>query len=275
MNNYFEGWYFKHQNGDKTLSLIPGRANDETFIQVITQDKSYHVRYPLSAYKKHDIVSVGNSTFSLDGIAIDINSDKLTLKGQISYKGIIPIQSDIMGPFRFLPMQCRHGVHSMRHRLFGTLTLNGGQLDFSGGKGYIESDKGRSFPKSYTWIQCNDLEGDTSVMVSIAHIPFAGTWFWGCIGVVWFKGKEYRLATYKGVRVRHRSKTYIELTQGPYRLKINISPHKGHNLLAPKKGMMSQVIRESASIKAQFQFEKDSKVLFKEASDHASFEHVE
>ena len=60
-----------------------------------------------------------------------------------------------MGPFRFLPgMECSHGVISMGHALEGTLTLNGAVLDFAGGTGYVETDRGRSFPSAYLWTQC-------------------------------------------------------------------------------------------------------------------------
>jgi tocopherol cyclase len=55
----------------------------------------------------------------------------------------------------------------------GRVLLNGRELNFTGGKGYIEGDSGRSFPKSYTWVQCNDFTVECSIMVSVVHIPFA------------------------------------------------------------------------------------------------------
>ena len=55
----------------------------------------------------------------------------------------------------FLPgMECSHGVISMTHALEGALSINGRTLDFTGGTGYIETDRGRSFPHAYLWAQC-------------------------------------------------------------------------------------------------------------------------
>lgn len=72
-----------------------------------------------------------------------------------------PLRSDIMGPFRFLPgMECSHGVISMGHSLEGKLDLNGKRIDFSGGTGYVETDRGRSFPSAYLWTQCTVRQPD-------------------------------------------------------------------------------------------------------------------
>ena len=51
-----------------------------------------------------------------------------------------------MGPFSFVPlMECYHGILSMNHSLKGTLSFQGENLLFTGGKGYIEKDWGHSF----------------------------------------------------------------------------------------------------------------------------------
>ena len=72
-------------------------------------------------------------------------------------------RSDIMGSFRFFAgMQCAHGVVSMEHSLSGTLELNGRQLEFSDRTGYIETDRGRSFPSEYLWTQCTWKGGEGS-----------------------------------------------------------------------------------------------------------------
>ncbi|MCA5964668.1 hypothetical protein LC724_36470 [Blautia sp. RD014234] len=59
----------------------------------------------------------------------------------------------------------------MHHSLRGGLTVNGRKISMTGGRGYIETDKGRSFPKSYLWTQCGYGER-SSVMLSVADIPF-------------------------------------------------------------------------------------------------------
>jgi len=268
----FEGWYYKHHANGKSLALIPGRASDGAFVMAITDDRSYHIPYPLIDYHKSDILKVGGNSFSPDGISLDIHHPELTLTGEIAYTDLTPIHGDIMGPFRFFPMECSHGIVSMNHNLCGAVTLNGEMQDFAGGKGYIESDSGRSFPEKYTWVQCNDFKQGCSIMVSVAKIPFYGLKFWGCICVVWLNGREYRLATYKGVKILHCKPDAIALKQGKYRLDITINPHTGHQLPAPRLGKMNHIIRESVSCSARFRFFEGENCLFDEASSCVGYE---
>ena len=181
MSGRFEGWYCKHQahdNPGKSLAVIPGREANNAFVLVITHDKSYHISYPLSEYQKYGTcITVGGNTFSHAGISLDIRRPELCLTGDIMYTGLTPINGDIMGSFRFFPMECRHGIISMNHFLSGVVFLDGEAYDFSGGKGYIESDSGRSFPKWYTWVHCNAFEADCSIVASVARIPFYGLRF--------------------------------------------------------------------------------------------------
>ncbi|MDP4117699.1 MAG: hypothetical protein Q8873_00700 [Bacillota bacterium] len=145
----FEGWYFKLQKDDNLIAFIPGRCRDNAFIQVVTCDKSYNFNYPLSEYRKREIINVGNNKFSMDGMKVNIGN---LIKANIKYNNITPIKYDIMGPFKYLPMQCRHSVISMRHDLTGSVTVDGRTIDLTGGIGYIEADSGNSFPKSYLWL---------------------------------------------------------------------------------------------------------------------------
>jgi hypothetical protein len=274
LNNRFEGWYFKHQKDGRTLSLIAGRSRDKAFIQVVTDERSYNIDYPLQDYKKEERLTIAGNVFAKDGIRLDIQADGLTLKGMICYDRLLPLRSDIMGPFRFFPMECRHEVISMSHALSGAVMFNGLEWDFTGGKGYIEGDSGRSFPESYTWLQCNDFEADCSVMVSIARIPFAGLKFWGCLAVVMLGGREYRLATYRGARIAYLGPERLELAQGDYRLVAEIAGTNGYRLHAPQQGAMSRIIHEEPSCRARFYFTRGSKVLLDETSAHASHEFV-
>jgi len=275
----FEGWYFKHQintaGSEKSLAIIPGRSDDSAFILIITNKKSYHISYPLSEYEKCDSnIRVGENIFSPNGILINIQKPEISLTGEILYTSLTPINGDIMGPFRFFPMECRHGINSMNHSLKGAVIFDGETQDFTGGKGYIESDSGRSFPTDYTWVQCNAFETDCSIMASVARIPFYGLRFWGCICVVWLNGREYRLATYRGVKIQHCERGIIELKQGKFRLCIAIDEHAGQVLPAPNSGKMSRFIHETLSCPAQFQFMEGSHCLFAGKSDYASYEYM-
>ena len=254
------------------MALIPGRAADSAFVQVVTNNRAYNIQYPLSEYRGGDILRVAGNTFSPFGIALDIRHPDLTLTGEIKYDNLAPINGDIMGPFRFFPMECRHAVISMRHSLLGAVELNGEIQDFSGGVGYIESDSGRSFPQSYTWVQCNDFREDCSIMSAVAKIPFYGLKFWGCICVVWLNGREYRLATYNGVKIRRCEPGAIQLERGKYKLTATIDMDSGHMLPAPRFGKMSRMICESLSIPARFRFTEKDRVLF-DGKGHTSYEY--
>ncbi|MHB1154286.1 MAG: tocopherol cyclase family protein [Eubacteriales bacterium] len=259
---YFEGYYYKHQVGNQTISFITVHASDESFIQVITNTESFRVPY------------TKNNLFSSKGIKIDINEPNLNVKGKISYKETVPISYDIMGPFRYFPMECRHSIISMYHKLIGNIKINNELIDFTGGVGYIEKDSGRSFPKSYTWVQCNDFPVKASVMAAVSDIPFYGILFKGCICVIWFDNIEYRMATYLGVKILVSKENQLILLQGNLLLQIDITGQKGQKLFAPENGLMTRIIHESASTKARFRFHKDNKLIFDFVSNNCSYEFV-
>jgi len=270
---YFEGWYFKHQAGGKTLSIIPGKATDGAFIHIVTDEHSYYITFPLSDYHNDFTLTIGNNVFSKSGIILDIDTPEVKLIGEITYNNLTPINGDIMGPFRFFPMECRHGIISMQHTLKGGVQLGSETYNFDNGKGYIESDSGQSFPGSYTWVHCNDFKENCSITAAIAKIPFYGLKFWGCICVVMLDGKEYRLATYKGVKIVTFKPGMIELKQGRYRLTIQVHSEGGHTLPAPRYGKMDHAILEDISCPATFKFTKGKQVLFEGSSEQASYEY--
>lgn len=273
--NYFEGWYYRHQSLNHTLAIIPGRAKDGAFVQIITDKRSYNIPYPLKQYSLcKGGLYIGNNAFTPGGININILSRELTLHGQLYYSKLTPIHGDIMGPFRFFPMECRHGVISMRHKLSGCVELNGETLDFAEGIGYIESDRGRSFPKSYTWVHANFPRRDCSVMVSVAEIPFMGLSFKGCICVIHLEGREYRLATYNGVKILRCEHNALSLLQKRYRLDISADKKEAYALNAPQSGAMSRVIHETPSCAAHFRFIYDETVLFEGENKQTAYEYA-
>ncbi|MDE6743905.1 MAG: tocopherol cyclase family protein [Lachnospiraceae bacterium] len=261
MNQFFQGYYFKHQKGAETLCVITGWSDSNRFIQIITQNGSWQTS-----------LTKGNH-FSKQGIILDIHTPELSLTGRISYHDLSPIRYDIMGPFQILPMECRHGIISMNHRLKGRVILNGKSIDFTGGKGYIEKDSGCSFPSSYAWVQANDFREDCSIMAAVAEIPVCGLTFRGCISVIHYKNREYRFATYLEVQILSCTKETIILKQGSYQLHIRIGVKNGHYLSAPKKGKMSRKIIESASCPAEYVLYKGNIQIFHLFSYHTSFEY--
>ena len=266
----FEGWYFKHQKGDAMVAFIPGRAQSGAFVQMISPKGSR--QFAISH------LSVRGGVLRADGCRFSRRGCRIRLPGvhgEIRYGPFSPLGSDIMGPFRFFPMECRHGVLSMAHALRGSVTVGGHLYDFDGGLGYAETDSGTSFPRSYLWMQCNDFPEPCSLMVAIARIPFGGLAFRGCICAILYRGKEYRLATYRGVRVRTFSPQHIRLSQGSLTLDLDIAPARaGHPLRAPERGKMSHTIRESCNVHLRAKLTQRGKTVFDLQSEHGVYEFV-
>lgn len=282
--SFFEGWYFKHQSKDGSIAFIPGIniSKDGTkysFIQVITKDKSYNINYDFKDFSISQdklTIKIKDNIFSTKGVILNIRNKNIIIKGRLVYSDITPLKSDIMGPFAYFPfMECVHGVLSLNHKVNGSLFINNEEVKFIDAKGYIEKDSGKSFPKTYLWIQCNDFKiEDTSIMVSIADIPFLGFEFKGCIAVVYYKGKEYRLATYNGVKLISYDENGLIIKRGKYRLEINIKNLSPQSLLAPNGGDMIRTIYENIACSARFKFYKDKNLIFDLESSNTSFEYV-
>lgn len=242
---------------------------------MITNDKSYYFTYPTADCEYGETIKISSSLFSQNGVLIHIEKNGILIRGEIKYTDLTPIQYDIMGPFRYLPMQCRHKITSLHHRLDGILTINDETIDFTGGVGYIEGDSGTSFPKNYVWVQCNDFPEKACITAAVADIPFVGLHFRGCVCIVYIHGIEYRLATYRGVKICVCVKNKIVLKQGNFCLEIDIGEGQNHRLIAPVKGDMVREIHERIVCGAQFRFINDRKVMFEQYSENASFEYVE
>lgn len=281
---YFEGWYLKHQSkGDGSLALIPALHIDRggrrsASLQVMTDRRAWWLEYPDTAFQaapQEFQIQLGNSAFTQREIRLNVEQDGLSLHGALRYGPFTPLQSDIMGPFRFLPeMECSHGVISMGHSLEGMMVLNGKQMDFSGGTGYIETDRGRSFPSAYLWTQCAWKEPEPgSLMLSIATIPLAVGHFTGCICAVLHKGREYRLATYRGARVETWSRNGAVIRQGRYRLSVELLEEHGCPLRAPAEGGMGRTIRESLCARLRYRFWFGEELLLEHTDRRASFEY--
>ena len=83
-----------------------------------------------------------------------------------------PYAPTIMGPFSYVSMECVHSIISLRHTVSGTIRLNNRCFQIHG-SGYMEKDRGTSFPSAYAWFQSNNCEDTASCFFfSLAHIPF-------------------------------------------------------------------------------------------------------
>lgn len=279
MRNYFCGWYFKCQSGTKTLALIPAFHRSDTgnscSLQVITDSGAWNVVFPYEQFQKEKKgfqIRIGGNTFGTEGIRLSLDTPEISADGAVSFGAFSPIRYDIMGPFRYVPfLECRHSVVSMQHTVNGHFCINGTNYDLKDAVGYIEGDRGRSFPAGYLWTQCCFPEG--SLMLSIADIPIGPVRFTGIIGVIHWQGQEYRLATYLGAKAQKISPEEIVVRQGKTVFTVTPAEFRAHPLQAPVQGNMSRIIRESAACRATYRFEKNGCVLFAKESERASLEY--
>ena len=245
-------------------------------LQVITEDNAWWLEYSASSFTATPDslrIQIGGNSFSEDGLLLDIEQEGLSLHGRVTFGPFRFLKSDIMGPFRWLGnMECAHSVISMRHFLQGQIELNGCVLDLSGGTGYIEADRGRSFSLAYLWTQCF-WEG-CSLMLSIAAIPFGKLHFTGCICAIVINGQEYRIATYRGARIQRWSSKGTVLVQGKHRLEVQLLNQKAQPLRAPCDGNMNRTIHESLCAKVRYRFWRDGELLIDHTDIHAGFEYA-
>lgn len=277
---YFEGWYFKCQTqaGD-AIAVIPALhiesgGQESASIQVIFGNGSWWVEFAASRFHAAEDrlqIEIGGNVFSGSGMSLNLKQEGFSLCGRVDFGPLLPLKSDIMGPFRFLAdMECAHDVISMRHPVRGQLILNGAVYSFGGGTGYIETDRGRSFPSAYLWTQC--LWQESSLMLSIAAIPLGRLRFTGCICAIVHHGKEYRLATYRGAGTESWSGRGAVVRQGKYRLEVTLLEDKSQPLLAPADGVMGRTVHESIHAKTRYRFWAGQTLLFDHTDCRASFE---
>jgi hypothetical protein len=269
--HYFEGWYFKHvdMTEQNIVCIIPGVSIEENetkshaFIQIIDGStyKTYYVRYDMEAFsfsKEHFQIRIAENVFSDKGIDLNIEAEDIKLQGKLTYSKSIGWPSGIaspnsMGWYAYIPiMECYHGVLSMQHEIEGRIKLNDRVIRFDKGVGYMEKDWGTSFPSAWIWLQSNhfDIE-NTSLMLSIAKIPWRQKSFIGFIIGLWHENKLYRFTTYTGAKIDYLKlndkEGRIKVSDKSYDLFIEAQQGSSGSLQAPIKGAMTGNVMESIS----------------------------
>lgn len=282
MRNFFKGWYFKIQSQKYSIALIPSFSadaggNKSASIQIVTADFSDCAIFDFGDYVRagKDLppdIRIGNSEFSPRYVKLNFNTKSHSVKGELFFGPLARPRFDIMGPFSLVPfMECRHRVYSMLHSVYGSISVDGVNHDFSDSIGYIEGDEGRSFPKEYLWTQY--ISKELSIMLSVAEIPLAGARFTGIIGFIYEGGREIRLATYLGARAEFIGQGKAVIRQGNYTFTAEMLSKGSLPLYAPLCGSMSRFIRENISCSAQYDFRKGDSLIFKKTTDRTGFEY--
>ena len=297
---FFEGWYFKVVDATerRSFAFIPGiflsddPARHHAFIQVLDGQRgtsSYHT-FDSAAFRAPERVfdvGIGPNHFSANRLRLDLSGPERRVVGDLYFPATAPwpvtlAAPGIMGPFAWAPaMECYHGVVSLDHGIAGSLEIDGELIDFTGGRGYIEKDWGRSFPDAWIWCQTNHF-GSPGICLtgSIATIPWLGRSFPGFIVGLWHDGRLYRFATYTRARTVSLSLAGDELNwhieDARYRLEIGARRAAGSPLQAPTTAEMGRRIAEtlSATVAVRLSELRTGSTVYEGVGRHAGLEIV-
>ena len=294
---FFEGWYFKLVDRDERhrFAIIPGvflhsdPKAQHAFIQILDGNvgaSRYH-RFPFSEFEAEADsfdIRIGGSRMSSRGMTLEIDQDGHSLCGNLSFKNTKPwpislASPGIMGWYSWVPfMECYHGVLSLDHEIEGSLEVNGRTIDFSGGRGYIEKDWGKSFPHAHVWMQSNHFKSPaTSLTASVAIIPWIRTSFPGFIVGLLLNGRLYRFATYTGAKTTHleildRSISWT-MRDKNHTLTLHATRSQGGLLHSPTVTEMTNRLLESLTSTVEVSLTTaDGKPLFSGAGRNAGLE---
>lgn len=300
---FFEGWYFKivDNTEEHIYAVIPGvffgadPSHTHAFVQVLDARRgntTYHP-YPASDFHARTDgvfdIRIGANRFTSEGFTLSIDGPERRVRGELSFPALKPwpvtLRSPgIMGWYAWTPfMQCYHGVISMDHPIVGGLTINNRKIDFSGGRGYLEKDWGRSFPSSWIWLQSNHFrEPDTSLTASVAIIPWIRGAFPGFIIGFWHQEKLYRFATYTRAWIEELAVDKERVTwvvrDKQYRLEMSVTHAPGGMLYAPTATGMKRRIPETLNATAEMRLSAldnpHPRTLFEGSGRHTGMEMV-
>jgi len=293
---YFEGWYYKFadKNEKNIGALIPGVSfdkegkNPHCFIQFLDDSGilSHYFPYDIKQFtysSSKPEIKIGDSFFSPARVEVNIDDKASTIKGSLNFKDITPwpvsfFSPGAMGWYAFVPlMECYHGVLSFDHLIQGQIAFNGKSVDFSGGRGYIEKDWGRSFPGYHIWIQTNHFAvPGTSLMVSIANVPWLGKSFDGFLIGLWHDGHLYKFTTYSGAAITafqyDQEKLLINAQSGRYCLEIEVNYQAGAELRVPVLGEMQGRLSESLAAETKVRLKNMGSLIFTGTGRHTGLE---
>ncbi len=299
---YFEGWYFKCISADRrhAIAVIPGMAiapdgRRSAFIQVINavSGQTWYHHYPYDAFQSpadRFEIRIAENTFGRNGMTLAVDQPEGRLAGSLRFTDVQPFPSTwhspgIMGPFSFVPfMECYHAIIHLYHELHGMIELDGETLEFTGGVGYIEKDYGRSFPRTYLWLQASHFRtpdgGNACFVFSRASIPWLGCSFPGFFAYLTdFRGIHVRFATYNRSKLTRwtvdpAARTCAGELAGPAgTLAFAAEMDGGGRLRAPVDGLMDREIIESITAAVSVRLtDRHGRVTFDGTSSEAGME---
>ncbi|MBR3786626.1 MAG: hypothetical protein IKJ77_09485 [Firmicutes bacterium] len=206
---YFESWYFREQAGDFTCAFTVLIDYDEEgrmtgHLDVAIPDGQRHLDYahPVNMNLRGSLFLVlDKNVFTEACIHLDIDEPDLTIKGDIYF------DRDFGG----CRVGLRRNIWAMEQVLSGELTVNGREISFDGGKGYLEETRGlaSAAPADTFRTQCNWF-GDRSFRI------LCGADGDRCFAVIDQDGYPIRLAWWKGAKLEYLTRAGFRMRQRSY-----------------------------------------------------------
>lgn len=298
--NFFEGWYFKivDKKNDYKLAIIPGiyygndKRDHHCFIQVVNGNKYdfNYLSYDIDDFKYNNSefrVCINSNIFTLKNINLYIHCNNLNLNGNLIFKNVVKWPDSIINPgsmgfYNYLKfMEFYSQVCILNGSIIGDLNINGVNINFTGGKIYIEKKWGKSFPKSWLCIQSNSFKSrKASVSCSIGYIPFPIKNSTGFIIGVTLENDFYSFTTINHSKINIQNfGDNIILTVTKKNVKLTIKTFTNENdfliLKAPNKGCMNSTIKETINGKVYMILEdtKLNKKIFEDIGVSARVEY--
>lgn len=271
-NNFFEGWYFKivDKNNENQFAFIPGISkspkgnHNHSFIQVLNSKASIYKYNKFSEdnfhfNNKNFKIKVDKSIFSLDYIKLNISNKNSVIKGKLKFNNIIKWPDSIINPgsmgfYNYLWfMECYAQVCILDGDIEGSLSIDGTLIDFTSGKIYIEKNWGKSFPKSWIWIQSNCFSDKrATITASIATIPFPIKDFRGFLIGVTVDDYFYAFTSINGSKINittHEHDVIIIASNNKFKLTLKTFSNINSYMLCkgPVNGKMVPLVNETLS----------------------------
>jgi len=295
---YFEGWYVKisDEKQDFTLSLIPGVAlfsENECFVQYNLYHKgktmSGKITFPVQDFdviEEPYTILMPLFVLSEEGVKAHLTDDTADILIDLTFGEFLPLKQSvyspsIMGPLEYLNVPCYHDIVSMRHEVRGKVIINDEKINLDKGSGYLEKDRGSSFPSQYVWMQCSGFNEsrESSLFLSVAEVPLSVFRAKGAIAVFHDGRTEYRFATYLGTRAEvtmddDRAGYTVKLTDRTKSLTAEVSLKDAAALIAPTDSGMDHTIKETVKAEVKVTFKEKNKAPLYLTSKHGAAEAV-
>ena len=260
-SEFFEGWYYKFENEHHhAFALIVGVSigtmEKTAFIQFVDGQthKTLYFKFDFEQFlseRKAFSLQLGKNSFTKNHVYLDLPS----LKGELFFSDHVSWQKsilapNIMGPLSYFPfLECNHSIVSLSNTVKGEINLEGRTHAFQTGKGYIEKDWGRSFPKAHIWLQSSHFSsGSATVSVAIARMKILGKEVLGYAASFMLKEEHYLFSSYNFSKlvVRQNGKQLVLLFKNKrFELSIETEISKVVALKTPTPLGMNGLVQES------------------------------